>query len=331
MSCLRRTACCLLLLLIPSLSIGAEPPANPPIDQVTPRPPASDKELQRWLENMVWYHGYTVDEIELATGLPPDEIKASLEKHDISPATRPALPTDQLLMLPYPGGRHPRIGFLEGAIDPERETKISLFTPWDESSYVVMDLPEALWSNLGLTYLAHIHVPTIWSKAGVDLERQEWKEQEDGSLALTRELPNGIRYEAMARVNTSEDPNKRAMLMALKLTNGTDQPLDDLRVQNCVMLKGAPEFAEITNDNKTFENPFVICRSSAGDRYIITAWERCVRPWGNVRCPCLHSDPQFPDLAPGESATIKGWLSFYEGDDVHGEMKRIATEYFGEK
>ena len=24
--------------------------------------------------------------------------------------------------MPYPGGRHPRIGFLEGAVDPQRET-----------------------------------------------------------------------------------------------------------------------------------------------------------------------------------------------------------------
>ena len=66
-------------------------------------------------------------------------------------------------MLPYPGGRHPRIGFLEGAIDPQRETKLSVFTPWHDSSYVVADVPEAIWSNLGLTYLAHTHIPTIWT------------------------------------------------------------------------------------------------------------------------------------------------------------------------
>jgi hypothetical protein len=52
-----------------------------------------------------------------------------------------------LFVLPYPGGRHPRIGFLDGAVNPQRETKISVSTPWDEQSYVVVDLPEAIWSN----------------------------------------------------------------------------------------------------------------------------------------------------------------------------------------
>ncbi|MCA9041145.1 MAG: hypothetical protein KDA65_12405 [Planctomycetaceae bacterium] len=302
---------------------------TPPLDQVTPRTPGNETELKRWLQNMVWYHDYTLAEIQSATGLSAEEIKNALQKFEINKQTRPALPENQLLMLPYPGGRHPRIGFLEGAIDPERETKISLFTPWDPKSYVVMDLPEALWSNLGLTYLAHIHVPTVWSKQRIPLDKQEWEQEPDGSLSLTRKLPNGIQYRATARVNAAEDPNRRAMLMTLSLTNGTEAALDDLRVQNCVMLKGAPEFAQLTNGNKEFRNPFVICKSSEGNRYIITAWERCTRPWGNVRCPCLHSDPQFPDLAPGESATLKGWLSFYEGDDVDGEVKRIEKEYFG--
>ena len=67
--------------------------------------------------------------------------------------TRPQRTADEpLLVLPYPGGRHPRTGFLEGAMRPQRETKISIFTPWDNHSYVVLDIPEAIWSNLGLTY-----------------------------------------------------------------------------------------------------------------------------------------------------------------------------------
>ncbi|MEZ6046500.1 MAG: hypothetical protein R3C11_13200 [Planctomycetaceae bacterium] len=322
-----RLLICLLGLVWVLPLISAEKESNPPLDQVTPREPGNEEQLKKWLQNMVWYHHFTLEEISLATGLAEEKIERKLDEYKISAETRPALPSDELLMLPYPGGRHPRIGFLEGAIDPERETKISLFTPWDEKSYVVMDLPEAIWSNLGLTYLAHIHIPTIWAEAGHELQPQEWEERETGTLFLSRTLPNGIRYEAEARVNHSTDPDRRAMLMKLTLTNGTTEPLSDLRIQNCVMLKGAPEFAELTNDNKVFQNPFVVCHSSTADRYIITAWERCVRPWGNVRCPCLHSDPQFPDLAPGESATIKGWLSFYQGDDLDAELKRIKEDY----
>ena len=41
------------------------------------------------------------------------------------------------------------------------------------TSYVVVDIPEAIWSNLGLTFLAHTHVPTIWSKKNIELKKLE--------------------------------------------------------------------------------------------------------------------------------------------------------------
>jgi hypothetical protein len=67
-----------------------------------------------------------------------------------------------------------------------------------------------------------------------------------------------------------------------------------------------------------------VCRSAAEHirRWIITAWEPCQRAWANPPCPCLHSDPQFPDCAPGKTVHLRGWLSFYEGKDIDGEIKR---------
>ena len=56
---------------------------------------------------------------------------------------------------------------------------------------------------------------------------------------------------------------------------------------------------------------------------MITAWTPNHRTWGNAPCPCLHSDPKFPDCAPGETQRLKGWLSFYEGEDVQAEFRRI--------
>jgi hypothetical protein len=129
------------------------------------RKPANDDELRYWLENMIWYHRFTNAEITAATGLTNEEIATAMEKFDIRPDNRPKPDKDSpLVVMPYPGGRHPRIGFLEGAINPQRETKFSVFTPWDRDSYVVLDVPEAIWSNLGLTYLAHTHIDTIWTK-----------------------------------------------------------------------------------------------------------------------------------------------------------------------
>jgi len=282
------------------------------------RKPTNDADLRYWLENMIWHHNYTSAEIRLATGLNSADIDAALKKFDINVRTKPKRKADApLLVIPYPGGRHPRIGFLEGAIRPQRETKVSVFTPWDDASYVVVDVPEAIFSNLGLTYLAHTHVPTIWEKQKVDLEKLEWNRRADGSLDIERKLPNGIVFA------TKIVPSKTDVRMELSLTNGTKEKLTDMRVQNCVLLKGAKGFDGLTNDNKVFAAPYAACKSADGKRWVITAWEPHQRGWGNVKCPCLHSDPRIPDCPPGETQRLRGWLSFYEGEDVQAEFRRI--------
>src|SRR5262249_20784438 len=150
-----------------------------------------------WLQNMTWYHRFTVDEMSAATGLSVAEVTVATRRLGLSAASKPSrAPDAPLLVLPYPGGRHPRIGFREGAIRPQRETKFSVFTPWDDASYVVVDLPEAVWSDLGLLYLAHTHVPTVWTKRGIELETLEWKREPNGALEIERKLPNGVVFGA---------------------------------------------------------------------------------------------------------------------------------------
>ena len=284
------------------------------------RRPANDSELRYWLENMVWYHRLTNAEIAAATGLTDGEIVAAMKRFDIRRDNRPEKKEGSALtVLPYPGGRHPRIGFLEGAIDPQRETKFSVFTPWDPDSYVVLDVPEAIWSNLGLTYLAHTHIDTIWTKQGIVLPKLEWNRRDDGSLDIERELPNGIAFGVKVR------PTTDAVQMEMWLRNGTKHRLTDLRIQNCVMPKMAAGFEQQTNDNKVLTHPYAACRSWDSTRWIITAWEGCHRTWANQDCPCFHSDPKFPDLEPGQTAHLHGWLSFYEGDDIEAEFKRIEA------
>ena len=289
------------------------------------RVPSTDADLQYWLENMVWYHGFSNDEIRAATGLTEMEIEAGKRRFDIRGGNRPTCGADSpILVLAYPGGRHPRIGFLEGAIEPQRETKFSVFTPWDANSYVVVDVPEAIWSNLGLTYLAHTHIDTIWTKQGIELEKLEWNRHPGGRLDIERKLPNGIAFGVKVK------PTKDAVFMEMRLTNGTDEKLTGLRIQNCVMTKMAKGFEQQTNENKVLQNPYAACRSKdskppGGRRWIITAWEGCHRTWANERCPCFHSDPKFPDLGPGQTARLRGRLSFYEGTDIEAEFKRIEA------
>jgi hypothetical protein len=290
------------------------------------RRPQTGAELRGWLQNMVWYHRYTFDEIRAATGMAGEEISEALRRFEISPATQPVrAPGAPLLVLPYPGGRHPRIGFLEGAIKPQRETKISVFTPWDSASYVVLDVPEAIWSHLGLLYLAHTHIPTLWSEQGTTLERLEWRARDDAALVSQRTLPNGIVF------GTQVMPTPEAVHMELWLTNGTGERLADLRVQNCVLLKGAVGFQQQTNDNKVFSGPYAACRSDDRRRWVIAAWHPANRTWANPRCPCLHPDPKFPDCEPGATKRLKGWLSFYEGEDIEGEFRRIEATGWRER
>ena len=100
------------------------------LDQPNYRKPESEDGLRYWLQNMVWRHRFSTDEIKAATGLDGGEISAALKKFSITPDSRPKRQANApLLVLPYPGGRHPRIGFLEGAVNPQRETKVSVFTP----------------------------------------------------------------------------------------------------------------------------------------------------------------------------------------------------------
>ncbi len=282
------------------------------------RRPETENELRFWLQTM-HEHRYTRGEMAAATGMSLAEIDEGLVKHADAPRQRP--PGAPLKVLPFPGGRHPRIGFLDGAIRPQRETKVSLFAPWKDGGYAVADVPEAIWVQSGagreLLYLAHTHVPTMWDKQGIKLPPLEWKRGEGGVLSVERRLPIGVLF------GTRVVPRTDHVSMEMWLTNGTTETLRGLVVQNCVMLKALAGFAQQTNDNKVFRKPYVACRSDSGDKWIITAWEPCVRPWANAPCPCLHSDPQFPDCEPGKTVRLKGWLSYYEGKEIEAELTRI--------
>ncbi|MCP5517844.1 MAG: CehA/McbA family metallohydrolase [Verrucomicrobiales bacterium] len=274
-----------------------------------------------WLENMVVHHGFTTEEVAAATSMSADEVEEAVARFGLAGRRpEPVRSGAPLRILPYPGGRHPRIGFLDGAINPQRGTKFSVFTPWDPASYVVVDLPEAIWSNLGLTYLAHTHIDTIWDQPGYNLPQIDWTRHDDGTLTHERTLPNGIAFGARVV------PLERRVDMELWLRNGTDEKLTNLRAQNCVMLKGAAGFAQQTGDNKISRPPFVARRSEDGRRWLITAWDPLDRVWENPPVPCIHSDPKFADCAPGETVRARGCLWFYEGEDIEAELARPRAQ-----
>lgn len=282
------------------------------------RKPMDAEALRYWLTNMVVDHRFSLAEAQAATGLTANELTEALQRWELSvPETKTSHADQPLKMRPYPGGRHPRIGFLEGAIRPQRETKFSVFLPWDPGSYVVADIPEAIWSNLGLTYLAHTHIETVWDQQNQTLPALEWHRDGEDRLWLERELPNGVVFGSEAIVDGQR------VLMRMWLNNGSSQPLSDLRVQNCIMLKAARGFESQDEGNKLIRGSYVACHNPERNRWIITAWEPLHRAWGNPPCPCLHSDPRFPDTAPGESQQLTGVLTFYQGRDITQALEEL--------
>jgi peptidoglycan/xylan/chitin deacetylase (PgdA/CDA1 family) len=292
------------------------------LDGSNSRPAKIDDELKAWLANMA-AHRFTASEMGAALGLSSDDVLAAMKRLEVKPAE----PDDgKLLVLPYPGGRHPRIGFRDGAIRPQRETKVSLFPPWADGGYAVADVPEAIWfesnSKRELLYLAHTHVPTIWDKTNVRLEPLEWSHEKNGTLRMQRTLPNKVAF------GTTVKGEKDGVRLEMWIKNGSAEKLTGLNVQMCVMLSGLSGFEGRTNDNKLFAKPFAACRDKSGKRWIITGWEECSRAWGNPPCPCLHSDPKIPDCPPGETRKVRGWMSYYEGKDIEAELRRIGKLAF---
>jgi peptidoglycan/xylan/chitin deacetylase (PgdA/CDA1 family) len=290
------------------------------------RPARSDADLRRWLSSMLVHHHYTAAEAGAALGQSALEVNAAAKRFGItSDPTNAARPP----VLPYPGGRHPRIGFLDGAIRPQRETKVSLFAPWADGGYAVADVPEAVWHDAPagrrkLLFLAHTHVPTIWDEQGQTLPPLEWVRRSDGSLEVSRQLPNKVTLTSRVM------PGALATRMEFRVTNDSSVVLTGLDVQMCVMLKSLSGFDLQSNRNKVFQPPFAAASDASGGRWIITAWEGCKRAWGNPPCPCLHSDPRVPDCPPGESRSVRGRVSFYEGPNIQAELKRLARVGFSD-
>ncbi len=282
---------------------------------------ASRAEPRFWLANTLIHHRYTWPEAASVMGWSVAETQAEAAKLGLSPlAPAPTLSGGKVQILPYPGGRHPRIGFLDGAIDPQRGTKVSLFPPWKDGGYVVLDLPEAIFSNLGLTFLAHTHIPTIWSQQKLVITNVDWVRAADGRLQSEWKLPNGIAFGARV------EPRVDGADCELWLLNGTKAALKEMRTQICLMLKGAPGFNEQSPQRNEYAKPLAVAKASDADRYILLAFERCGRAWGNPPCPCLHSDPVLPEAAPGQKVSVRGRLRFYEGIEVDTAKKRLVEE-----
>ena len=289
------------------------------------RRPENDGEMRFWLENMVVRHNYGLPEVEAATGMGQSEILKTLQRLGIRENEEPVnLSKATVSVMPYPGGRHSRLDGLSQSVNPQRDTKFSIFTPWSPHEYVVVDLPEAIQTSEEIIYLAHTDIPTRWTKMNVHLRPLEWKRSEHGDLSYIRNLPDGSAFGAEVKLVD------RAVRMEMWIRNGTLIPMKDIRGQICVLPAPVEGFTILEPAHSLFESGYTLCRSSRGNRWIITAWHPLQRQIVYRTFPCFHADAKFGDCAPGETVHARGWLSFYEGDDVGAELARIeATGWRG--
>ncbi len=153
------------------------------------------------------------------------------------------------------------------------------------------------------------------------LENSDWSRNPDGSLTGRRVLPNKITF------GTSVQPSTGKVEMELWLRNDSREKLSGLRTQICVMLKGARDFNSQTNDNKIFRSPACAVRSAKENRWVLMAWDRCGRAWGNSPVPCMHADPVLADCLPGQTVRVCGRLWFYEGSDIDSELGRARQTF----
>jgi peptidoglycan/xylan/chitin deacetylase (PgdA/CDA1 family) len=280
------------------------------ISTLTSEQEATRENLEYWVDNMRRFHDFSWEEVATVTG----HSERDIEKMASGFTKTIKLKDDVLTILPYPGGRHPRIGFLEGMIDPMRGTKLSIFLPWDKSQYVILDVPEALFCQLGVTFLGHTHVPTIWDNMKVSIENSDWSVTDAGGYKNNWMLPNGM------EIGVKVTPLHDSVEMELAVHNGSDVDMEFINGQVCIMLKGATEFDLQTKDNKILTDTVAAVHSENKDRWILTQWDQLRRTWGNPQCPCLHFDPILNPCKIGETVRVKGRIWFHEGKELPSEF-----------
>lgn len=211
---------------------------------------------------------------------------------------------------------------------------------WPSQDYIWLDFPEAIFVGKELIFLSHVNpaFPQDFS----DLPKVPWREIPRG-IAFERTLPNGVRFGGS--LVKGKAPNVE---MELHLHNGGKEPLEQITLQTCAYLRAIKEFADYTRDNKFVHHPtrgwinmteartlpegagpyrlgwrtkgtpladlpIAVCVSNQGTRLMAMTWfSDTLSLVSNPNHPCLHADPKFKDLLPGESATIRGRLGFYE-------------------
>ncbi|MHC4443533.1 MAG: hypothetical protein ACYTBZ_14905 [Planctomycetota bacterium] len=211
--------------------------------------------------------------------------------------------------------------------------------PWAGQDYIWLDFPEAIFTKQGLLYLSHINprYPVVFPNPSA----VKWQRLPEG-ICYERTLPNGVSFGGkVTKTNMGAD-------LELFIRNGSKAPLEDIKLQTCAFLRACKEFSRYTADNKYVhvpdrgwlayqqavkvkkesgkyrlgwrsgkaisDMPIMVTQSSSGKRLAAFTWLTDTYSLvTNPTHPCMHADPYFSDLVPGQSSSIRGRLFFFEG------------------
>ena len=212
---------------------------------------------------------------------------------------------------------------------------------WPSQDYLWLDFPEAVFTNQGLLFLSHINpdAPAVFS----NWPKVEWRPV-PGGFSFERHLPNEISFSGAVT-----KAGETAVALELQIKNNSPQSLTRITLQTCVFLRAIQEFADYTRSNKfvhvpergwigieeasrlpagsapyrvgwrtsgkrVADLPVIVTVSNVTDRLVAMTWHKdTLSLVSNPGHPCMHADPQFKDLQPGDSATVRGKIVFFEG------------------
>ena len=247
---------------------------------------------------MTVFHRYTPAEIGAATGLSSDEVAADLERFGLagkSPpprggsrsARRAALSRRPSSPDRLSRRRHPSAPRVEGQrLRPVgRAAAMSSSTsPRRSGRAKAPHASSSIWPT-------RMSPPCGISKAS-SWNALEWTRKPAGVLSVRRNLPNGVSFGAEVT------PTRNEVRMELWITNGTQTPLSgsagaELRdAQGGAGLRSREPMTTRSSTNRM--PPAAVRTGTAGSS---RPGSRAFAPGPTPPCPCLHSDPQFPDCA----------------------------------
>ena len=281
---------------------------------VNVQPIGSEEELRTWLENMIWKHKFNKEEVTAATGLSSEAVDAAIRKYDIRLDNSPVeTPADRIVVLPQTGGR---FAFLNRYASPQHWIIVSVFSPWQpedrsQASYLDVELDQIIF-NCGLTTETTDKAQRTAPAQKIERPRKMWKELPNGELQITQHIFETGEERITAQANIK--PHEKHVIIDIAFTNETTGTLT-LSPPSPISPRWIHGVNKISKHDVIQQTPYRAIPDVIENRWIITAWN-----WSNRMSSC----------GPGDTRTVKGLISFYEGKDVRNELERLDASKWAE-